>query len=101
MVDRKAFKLERAIAARKALQVEFGLSQLVGPAIPPDGLHYPQSIGVSAKGPDFSDYFIKIEAPPSFDVSHIPILYNGVRIVIDQECPPGMYSALTTDHSEV
>jgi hypothetical protein len=86
--------LEQATAAQEALINEFGHFQLVGPAIPPDELHYPQSIGISADGPDFSDHFIMIEAPPSFDVSHIPPVYNGVRIVIDQESPPGWYVAL-------
>jgi hypothetical protein len=93
MNGREKVTREQALTAQDALEAEFGIFQLVGPETPTDTQHFPQSIGVTAEGRDFADHFIKIQAPPTFDVSHIPTLYYGVRVVIDQDGPPGMYVA--------
>lgn len=53
-----------------------------------DGEGSRRSIGVTADPPNFLDHYIQVIAPLAIDLSHLPSMFGGARIVIVQEDRP-------------
>lgn len=89
MTDPRAVSQEEASRAKDLLMAKMTFEQIFGPPGLINGRHLRKSVGVTADPPEYADYYIKIIAPVSIDVSHVPASYDGVRIVVVHEDLPG------------